>query len=65
MPRVDVEEICIKSVKITLTVSEAKDLENILYNKLDEYDLSDSDRVTSLRIREQLSEVLEDIEEEN
>ena len=65
MPRVDVEEICIKSVKITLTVNEAKDLENILYNKIDEYDLRDSDRVTCRRIREQLTEVLEDIEEEN
>lgn len=65
MPRVDVEEIRIKSVKITLTVSEAKNLENILYNKVDDYTLDDSDRVTSRRIREQLSEVLEDIEEEN
>lgn len=59
MPRVDLEEILIKSVKITLTVNEAKDLENILHHKLDEYTLDDSERVTSKRLKLQLTEILE------
>lgn len=59
MPKVELKEIKIKSVNITLTMDEAMDLENILYNRVEDYNLDDSERVTARSLRTQLTEILE------
>ena len=59
MPKVELKEIKMKSVNITLTMNEAMDLENILYNRVEDYNLDDSERVTARSLRTQLTEILE------
>lgn len=59
MPKVEIKEITITSVSITLTMSEAMDLEDILSHKVCDYELEDSARVTSKRLRDQLTEILD------
>lgn len=59
MAKIELTELTIKSITVTLSMSEAKDLENIIYNKVEDYNLYDSERVTIRGLREQLSEVLE------
>ena len=58
MPKVEVTEKVIKCIQITLSESEAQDLENILYNKVEEYKFDDSEILTAKRLKGQLSEVL-------
>ena len=59
MPKVALTEITIESVSIILTMDEAMDLENILYNRVEDYNLDDSERVTARSLRTQLTEILE------
>lgn len=59
MPKVEVTEKVIKCIQITLSESEAQDLENILYNRLEDYNLDDSERVTARSLRTQLTQIIE------
>lgn len=59
MPKVELKEIKIKSVNITLTMDEAMDLENILYNRVEDYNLDDSERVTARSLRTQLTQIID------
>ena len=63
MPKVELKEITIESVSIILTIDEATDLENILYNKVEDYNLNDSEKVTARSLRTQLTQILERREE--
>lgn len=59
MPKVELKEVSIQSVRITLTMNEAVDLENILYNKVEDYNLDDSERVTARSLRTQLTQIID------
>lgn len=59
MPKVELKEIKIESINITLTMNEAVDLENILYNKVEDYNLDDSERVTARSLRTQLTQIID------
>lgn len=59
MPKVELKEIKIKSINITLTMNEAVDLENILYYKVEDYNLDDSERVTAKNLRTQLTQIID------
>ena len=63
MPKVELKEIKIKSVNIILTMNEAMDLENILYNKVEDYNLDDSEKVTARSLRTQLTQIIDRKEE--
>lgn len=63
MPKVELKEITIESVSIILTIDEAMDLENILYNKVEDYNLDDSERITARSLRTQLTQIIDRKEE--
>lgn len=58
MAKAELKEIKTYSIQLTLTVDEAEDLQNILYNKVDDYNFDDSERVTSAKIKREVSEAL-------
>ena len=63
MAKAELKEVKTYSLQLTLHIGEAEDLQNILYNKLEEYNLDDSERVTVSRIKGELSEVLSEFRE--
>lgn len=65
MAKAELKEIKTYSIQLTLTVDEAEDLQNILYNKVDDYNFDDSERVTSAKIKREVSEALTKFREVN
>ena len=64
MPKLQVKQITVKSISMNLTIQEAQYLNNVLWNKTEEYSFSNSEHITIQAIKEQLSEILEDIQED-